>query len=113
MVFLTVEQAFAALLYQKIWVKGYIVGTTRVSLNNTKFDGILDNFTAIVLADESGTTQKELLFPVGLEKNMRQMLEQYGDHLINMQVKVLGMKGEWGRDKHQGIPNAVQVTIIE
>ena len=108
---LTVEQAFAALLYQKIWVKGYIVGTTRVSLNNTKFDGILDNFTAIVLADESGTTQKELLFPVGLEKNMRQMLEQYGDHLINMQVKVLGMKGEWG--KHQGIPNAVQVTIIE
>ena len=110
---LTVAQAIDALWDQKIWVKGYIVGTTRVSLDNTKFDGILDNFTAIVLADEPGTTQKELLFPVGLNKDDRQKLAQYGDHLINMQVKVLGMKGLSGYMGQAGIKSAGMVTIIE
>ena len=110
---LTIAEAIDALWDQKIWVKGYIVGTTRVNLANTKFDGILENFTAIVLADEPGTTQKELLFPVGLETEDRQKLAQYGDNLINMKVKVLGMKGQKGYMGQAGFKTAGAVIIIE
>lgn len=110
---LTIAEAIDALWDQKIWVKGYIVGTTRVNLANTKFDGILENFTAIVLADEPGTTQKDLLFPVGLETEDRQKLAQYGDNLINMKVKVLGMKGQKGYMGQAGFKTAGAVIIIE
>ncbi|MBO7590661.1 MAG: hypothetical protein J6T05_03610 [Prevotella sp.] len=110
---LTIAEAIDALWDQKIWVKGYIVGTTKQNLKNTKFDGILENFTAIVLADEPGTTQKELLFPVGLETEDRQKLAQYGDNLINMKVKVLGMKGQKGYMGQAGFKTAGAVIIIE
>ena len=60
---LTVAQAITAPSEEYIWVKGYIVGTTRQNLGNTKFDGILENFTAIVLADETGTTDKKQVHP--------------------------------------------------
>ena len=110
---LTIAEAIDALWDQKIWVKGYIVGTTKQSLKNTKFDGILENFTAIVLADEPSTTQKDLLFPVGLDTEDRQKLAQYGDNLINMRVKVLGMKGQKGYMGQAGFKTAGAVIIIE
>ena len=110
---LTIAQAIEAPWDKKIWVKGYIVGTTKQSLKNTYFDGILENFTAIVLADEPGTTQKELLFPVGLDTEYRQSLAQYGDNLINMKVKVLGIKGQKGYMGQAGIKSAAIVTVIE
>jgi hypothetical protein len=89
---LTVAQAIAAKTDQEIWVQGYIVGTTRQSLEKTKYDGILTDFTAIVLADEPGTTDKKILFPIGLKKETRQILAEYGNELINMKVKVKGYK---------------------
>lgn len=110
---LTVAQAISAQSEQFIWVRGYIVGTTRLSINNTKFDGILDNFTAIVLADKPGTTDKKWLFPVGIDKTSRETLAEYGDHLINMRVKVYGNKPFEGYMGQPGIKNAYKIVISQ
>ena len=109
---LTVAQAITADSEKYIWVRGYIVGTTTKSLQNTKFDGILENFTAIVLADEPGTTQTEFLFPVGIDKDIRQILAEYGDNLISKRVKVYGQKPMKGYMYQPGIKNALQVVIL-
>ena len=110
---LTVAQAITAQTENEyIWVRGYIVGTTTKSLKNTKFDGILENFTAIVLADEPGTTQTEFLFPVGIDKDIRQILAEYGDNLISKRVKVYGQKPIAGYMYQPGIKNALQVVIL-
>lgn len=110
---LTVSQAILALSEHTIWVKGYIVGTTRKAINNTKFDGILDDFTAIVLAEEPGTTDKKQLFPVGVNKASRPALAEYGDNLINMQVIVNGNKPLDGYMKQPGINNAYKIVILQ
>ena len=110
---LTVAQAITAPSEEYIWVKGYIVGTTRQNLGNTKFDGILENFTAIVLADETGTTDKKLLFPVGVDKTSRQTLAEYGDDLINMRVKVYGNKPFEGYMGQPGIKTAYRIVIMQ
>ena len=109
---LTVAQAITADSEKYIWVRGYIVGTTTKNLKNTKFDGILENFTAIVLADEPGTTDKKLLFPVGIDKPSRETLAKYGDNLINKHVKVYGQKPMEGYMYQPGIKNALQVVIL-
>jgi hypothetical protein len=82
-------------------------------MKNIKFDGILDDFTAIVLADEPGTTDKKLLFPVGIDKTSRQTLAEYGDNLINMQVKVYGNKPFEGYMSQPGIKTAYRIVIIQ
>ena len=110
---LTVAQAITAPSEEYIWVKGYIVGTTRQNLGNTKFDGILENFTAIVLADETGTRDKKLLFPVGVDKTSRQTLAEYGDDLINMRVKVYGNKPFEGYMGQPGIKTAYRIVIMQ
>lgn len=109
---LTVAQAIAAKTDQEIWVQGYIVGTTRQSLEKTKYDGILTDFTAIVLADEPGTTNKKILFPIGLKKETRQILAEYGNELINMKVKVKGYKHDKGYMGQPGINEAMQIIIL-
>ncbi len=109
---LTVAQAIEAVSEQYIWVRGYIVATTKNSLNNPKFDGILDNFNAIVLADKPGTTDKKLLFPVGIDKNARQALAEYGDQLINMKVEVYGNKPIEGYMNQAGIKKAIKIIIL-
>ena len=109
---LTVAQAIAAKTDQVIWVQGYIVGTTRQSLEKTKYDGILTDFTAIVLADEPGTTDKKILFPIGLKKETRQILAEYGNELINMKVKVQGYKRNNGYMGQPGINEAMQIIIL-
>lgn len=109
---LTVAQAIDALSEQFIWVQGYIVGTTRQNLGRTKFDGILEDFTAIVLADEPGTTARELLFPVAVSKESRQSLADYGDALINKRVKVYGNKPMNGYMGQAGINPAVSIIIL-
>ena len=109
---LSVAQAIEAVSEQYIWVKGYIVATAKNNLNNPKFDGILENYTAIVLADKPGTTNKELLFPVGIDKNARQALAEYGDQLINMQVKVYGNKPIEGYMNQAGISRAIKIIIL-
>ncbi len=108
---LTVAQAISAEWGHSIWVKGYIVATAKYSLKEPKYDGILEDFTAIVLADEQGTTSKELLFPVGVDKDMSQALAEYGDNLINTQVKVLGDK--YNYMGQPGIKNAKQIIILQ
>ena len=108
---LTVAQAISAEWGHSIWVKGYIVATAKYSLKEPKYDGILEDFTAIVLADEQGTTSKELLFPVGVDKDMRQALAEYGDNLINTQVKVLGDK--YNYMGQPGIKKAKQIIILQ
>ena len=110
---LTVAQAISAPTEEYIWVKGYIVGTTRQNLGNTKFDGILENFTAIVLADKPGTTDKKLLFPVGVDKTSRPALAEYGDDLINMRVKVYGNKPFKGYMGQPGIDSAKRIIILQ
>ena len=109
---LSVAQAIAAKTDQVIWVQGYIVGTTRQSLEKTKYDGILTDFTAIVLADEPGTTDKKILFPIGLKKETRQILAEYGNELINMKVKVQGYKHDKGYMGQPGINEAMQIIIL-
>ena len=109
---LTVAQAIEAVYEQYIWVRGYIVATTKNSSNNPKFDGILDNFNAIVLADKPGTTDKKLLFPVGIDKNARQALAEYGDQLINMKVEVYGNKPIEGYMNQAGIKKAIKIIIL-
>ena len=109
---LTVAQAITADSEKYIWVRGYIVGTTTKNLKNTKFDGILENFTAIVLADEPGTTDKKLLFPVGIDKPSRETLAKYGDNLINKHVKVYGNKPFDGYMGQAGINDAKQIVIL-
>jgi len=109
---LSVAQAIEAVSEQYIWVKGYIVATAKNNLNNSKFDGILENYTAIVLADKPGTTNKDLLFPVGIDKNARQTLAEYGDQLINMQVKVYGNKPIEGYMNQAGISRAIKIIIL-
>ena len=109
---LSVAQAIEAVSEQYIWVKGYIVATAKNNLNNPKFDGILENYTAIVLADMPGTTNKDLLFPVGIDKNARQILAEYGDQLINMQVKVYGNKPIEGYMNQAGISRAIKIIIL-
>jgi uncharacterized protein YdeI (BOF family) len=108
---LTVAQAISAEWGHSIWVKGYIVATAKYSLKEPKYDGILEDFTAIVLADEQGTTSKELLFPVGVDKDMRQALAEYGDNLINTQVKVLGDK--YNYMGQPGIKKAKHIIILQ
>ena len=109
---LSVAQAIDADSEHYIWVKGYIVATAKNNLNNPKFDGVLENYTAIVLADKPGTTNKELLFPVGIDKNARQALAEYGDQLINMQVKVYGNKPIDGYMNQAGISRAIKIIIL-
>ena len=90
---LTVAQAINAPTDKAIRVKGYIVATTTKSMSNIKFEDIHENFTAIVLADDITTTDKEHLFHVGVEKSMREeLIAAYGAGIKNLRVTVIGNK---------------------
>ena len=59
-----------------------------------------------------GTTDKKLLFPVGIDKNARQALAEYGDQLINMKVEVYGNKPIEGYMNQAGIKKAIKIIIL-
>lgn len=104
---LTVAQGINANLYDIIKVKGYIVGTTSKSMDNAKFENIHENYTAILLADEPGTTDKKLLLPVETPTNLRNQLAEYGVNLKDMLVIAIGTK-----DTYLGQPGIKRAKTI-
>ena len=107
---LTVAQAIAAPTEQVIKVVGYVVATTSKSMNNIKFEDIHENYTALVLADDVNTTEREKLFPVGVSKEIRDELAAYDAGLKNLRVVVLGNKDTYLGQP--GIKKAVSVVIV-
>ena len=108
---LTVAQAIAAPTEQVIKVVGYGVATTSKSMKNMKFENIHENFTAIVLADDTTTTDTEKLFPVGFKfKELQNKLAAYGEGLKNLRVVVFGNKETYFGQP--GIKKAVSVVIV-
>ena len=104
---LTVAQGIKANLYDIIKVKGYIVGTTSKSMDNAKFENIHEDYTAILLADEPGATDKKQLLPVETPPNLRKQLAEYGANLKNMLVIAIGTK-----DTYLGQPGIKQAKSI-
>jgi len=104
---LSVAQGIKANLYDIIKVKGYIVGTTSKSMDNAKFENIHEDYTAILLADEAGATDKKQLLPVETPPNLRKQLAEYGANLKNMLVIVIGTK-----DTYLGQPGIKQAKSI-
>lgn len=106
---LTVAQAINAPIDKVIRVNGYIVATTSKSMNNIKFENIHENFTAIVLADAPDTKEKEKLFPVGVEKSLREeLIATYGAGIKNLRVTVIGNK-----DTYLGQPGIKKTLAIK
>lgn len=106
---LTVAQAINAPIDKVIRVNGYIVATTSKSMNNIKFENIHENFTAIVLADAPNTKEKEKLFPVGVEKSLREeLIATYGAGIKNLRVTVIGNK-----DTYLGQPGIKKTLAIK
>ncbi|SFW23546.1 hypothetical protein SAMN02910409_1025 [Prevotellaceae bacterium HUN156] len=106
---LTVAQAINAPIDKVIRVNGYIVATTSKSMNNVKFENIHENFTAIVLADAPDTKEKEKLFPVGVEKSLREeLIATYGAEIKNLRVTVIGNK-----DTYLGQPGIKKTLAIK
>jgi len=104
---LSVAQGIKANLYDIIKVKGYIVGTTSKSMDNAKFENIHEDYTAILLADEAGATDKKQLLPVETPPNLRKQLAEYGANLKNMLVIAIGTK-----DTYLGQPGIKQAKSI-
>jgi hypothetical protein len=104
---LSVAQGIKANLYDIIKVKGYIVGTTSKSMDNAKFENIHEDYTAILLADEPGATDKKQLLPVETPPSLRKQLAEYGANLKNMLVIAIGTK-----DTYLGQPGIKQAKSI-
>lgn len=104
---LSVAQGIKANLYDIIKVKGYIVGTTSKSMDNAKFENIHEDYTAILLADEPGATDKKQLLPVETPPSLRKQLAEYGANLKNMVVIAIGTK-----DTYLGQPGIKQAKSI-
>jgi hypothetical protein len=78
-------------------------------MNNIKFENIHENFTAIVLADAPDTKEKEKLFPVGVEKSLREeLIATYGAGIKNLRVTVIGNK-----DTYLGQPGIKKTLAIK
>ena len=104
------DDDIAAPTEQVIKVVGYVVATTSKSMNNIKFEDIHENYTALVLADDINTTEREKLFPVGVSKEIRDEIAAYGAGLKNLRVVVLGNKDTYLGQP--GIKKAVSVVIV-
>ena len=83
------------------------MGTTSKSMDNAKFENIHENYTAILLADEPGTTDKKLLLPVETPTNLRNQLAEYGVNLKDMLVIAIGTK-----DTYLGQPGIKRAKTI-
>ena len=79
-------------------------------MNNIKFEDIHENYTALVLADDVNTTEREKLFPVGVSKEIRDEIAAYGAGLKNLRVVVLGNKDTYLGQP--GIKKAVSVVVV-
>ena len=117
---LTVAQAIQdAVLYDDVLVKGYLVATTKRSMNSANFTPDFSDYTAFVLADRPADTPEMIqhyqenlaeLFPVGISSSSRKELNLAGHpEYHNRLIVVFGAKRNYLGQP--GIDEAVYVVF--